>query len=158
MDSRGTIPIQGHKGPCQRTSKNSKVCEDRWARVPRELRRVAEVCHCQLDEVDDDQQQGPPEVRSAPEVNEAKKEEVVADKPWCQVQSCCQRYGSIVGLEEAGEVWDLEDVEDAVYGFSDGVTVSRRQQAYTQYMETMILFNANGVWWLCHVRHGTTLG
>lgn len=40
----------------------------------------------------------------------------------------------------------MEDVEDAVYGVRDRVTWSTMSKAYTQYMETMILFNANGVW------------
>lgn len=62
VNGRSTVPVQGHERPCQWASKNSNVSEDRWARVARQLRRIAEVCHCQLEEVDDDQQQGPPEV------------------------------------------------------------------------------------------------
>lgn len=78
-------------------------------------------------------------------MNEAEEEEIVADEPWCQVQGCRQCHRGIVGLEQACKVWDLEDVEDAVYGVRDRVTWSTMSKAYTQYMETMILFNANGV-------------
>jgi len=53
------------------------VGDDSRTRVSRKLRRVTEIGHCQLEEIDDDQQQSPPEIASAPEMNEAEEEEVV---------------------------------------------------------------------------------
>lgn len=49
-------------------------------------------------------------------MDEAEEEEIIADEPGGEVQGCSQCHGGIVGLEQACEVWDLEDVEDAVYG------------------------------------------
>lgn len=75
-----------------------------------------------MEEVYHNQQKRPPEVASAPEVDEAEDEEVVADEPWCQVQCCCQGGRSRVDLEETCQVRDLENIEDdPVDGDDDSV-------------------------------------
>jgi len=66
--------------------------DDRRTRVARQLGRVPEIGHGKLEEINHNQQKCPPEVASAPKVDEAKKEQVVGDEPWCQVQ--CGRQGS----------------------------------------------------------------
>jgi len=71
---------------------------------------VAEVGRGQIEEVDDEQQQGQPEVRAYPEVDEAEEEEVVRD----EVGTDMGGGGDVNGVRgvEVVAVADLEDEKD----------------------------------------------
>jgi len=90
MHSCSSIPVKCNEGPSQWTSENTNVCDDRRTRICGKFWRIAEICHSQLEEVDHDQQKCPPEVASAPKVNEAKEKQVVGNEPWRQIQCRCQ--------------------------------------------------------------------
>jgi hypothetical protein len=127
MHSGSTIPVKCNERPGQWTSKNTNVCDDGRTGVSRKLRRVFEVREGQLEEIDNDQKQCPPEIASAPEVDEAEEQQVVGDEPWCQVQRRCQSGRGNIGLEQTCKVWDLENVEDdPVDGDDDPVQRKRR--------------------------------
>lgn len=70
MERSSAIPEKSDESESQRTSKDSNVHQRRtlW---------VAEVGKGQVEEVDDGEEQGPPEVSSAPEMDITKGQEVV---------------------------------------------------------------------------------
>jgi len=81
MHSDSTGPVQTDKRPGQRRSQHGNV------RQARRL-RVLEVGECQVEEIDDLEEQGPAEVGAAPEVDEAELEEVVVGEGCCEVRGC----------------------------------------------------------------------
>ena len=72
---------------------------------------VAEVGECELEPVDDYEEQGPPEVGAAPEVDEAEEEEIVGYEMRSKVAGCGDGIDRVRGLEEGSEVRHLEEVE-----------------------------------------------
>jgi hypothetical protein len=80
--------------------------------VPRLIRK-AEVAKCELNEVDNDEEEAFPEVGTAPYVNEAESEQVVGDEVWSEIAGMLDVFGRVVGGGiEGSEVRDLEGVED----------------------------------------------
>ena len=69
---------------------------------------VLEVGEGEVEEVDDLQEEAPPEMRTDPEVDEAHLQQVVVGECRSEVGADDGR----LGFEERGEVGDLEDVED----------------------------------------------
>jgi hypothetical protein len=105
MNSHGARPIQTHKGPCKGSSENGNVRQTRglW---------VLEVRKGEIEEIDNLKEQGPAKVGAAPEVDEAELEEVVVGEGGGEVGGCGEGLGREVGLEEGGQVRDLEDIQD----------------------------------------------
>jgi len=71
---------------------------------------ITEVRECQLEEVDDNEKQSPPEVGASPKVDEAKPEEVVEDEVGCQVQRNSKVF-RVGRLEDGCQIRDLDDEE-----------------------------------------------
>lgn len=69
MERDSTNPVQCGKVPRQR-SRDSCNVDSAWSR------RVAEIQEAQVEEVDDEQQFGDPEVVAHPEVDEAEEQQV----------------------------------------------------------------------------------
>lgn len=110
VESGSTIPEKGDKGKSQGTSKNSNV-HQRWALW------VSEVGKGKIEPVNNGNEQSPPEVTTAPEMDIAKSQEVVEgeigsqDGCWCD-----QSWWSV----QVVQIRDLEDVEnDPIDGDND---------------------------------------
>ena len=69
MERNSTNPVQGNEVPRQRSRNGADVDSARGG-------AVAEVCKAQVEEVDDEQQLGDPEVAAHPQVDEAEEEKV----------------------------------------------------------------------------------
>jgi len=110
IESSSTIPEKGDKSKRQRTSKDSNVHQWRalW---------ISEVGKGEIEPVNNGNEQSPPEVTTAPEMDIAKSQEVVEgeigskDGCWCD-----QSWWSV----QVVQIRDLEDVEnDPIDGDND---------------------------------------
>lgn len=110
---QSTIPVDSHKGPCQRARDDRQVNEAR-------VGVVAEVERAQVKEVEDQKQLSPVEVRTDKEHDEGEVEEVVENKVAANARGGVHDVG--VGGEEVANVTALEDEEhDPVDGGDYGV-------------------------------------
>ena len=73
VDSRSTAPVERDEIPRQRTADDGHVDEPRRPRVPEVRRR-------QVEEIDDQQSLGDPEVAAHPEHDEAEEQQVAGDE------------------------------------------------------------------------------
>lgn len=103
MHSTRTNPVQGDKVPCQGTRDGANV--DGAGRGA-----VAEVGKGQVEEVDDDEELGEPEVRADPEVQEAEEEKVGRDIVGANV--CGRADVDGVGRVKGPGVDELEEHDD----------------------------------------------
>lgn len=96
-------PVQCDKVPGQRSGHGSDV--DRAGRSA-----VPEVGERQVEEVDDDEQLGEPEVRADPQVQETEEKEVRRDVVGADVGGCIDVHG-IFRIERVG-VDELQEKDD----------------------------------------------
>ena len=101
-DHEGAIPVDGHKGPGQGSRHDGRVDEAR-------VRVVAEVERGEVEEVEDEDDLGPVEVRADEEHDKGEVEEVVHDEVASHAGGGVDVGG--VGREEVGNVAALEDEE-----------------------------------------------
>lgn len=117
-----TIPVQSHKGPCQRDRADGRVDEARVC-------VVAEVQRRQVEEVEHQDDFSPVEVGLDEEQDEAEVEEVVHDEVASHAGGGMDDVG--VAREEVADVASLEDEEndpidlsnDGIHGESSWVQV-----------------------------------
>lgn len=103
VNGDGTYPVQGGKIPGQRTTHRADVNEARCS-------AMAEIGSGKVEEVDDDEQLGEPEVAAHPEMHEAEEEEVVGDEVAADV--CGSGGEDSIGCVECVRVVELEDEEN----------------------------------------------
>lgn len=96
-------PVKCNEVPGQRPSHGADVDGARRRRVP-------EVRERQVEEVDDDEQLGKPEVAAHPEMQEAEEEQVRRDVVGADVGGCVHVDG-VFGVERPG-VDELEEEDD----------------------------------------------
>ncbi len=99
----GTIPVDGDKGPGERTRDDGGVDEAR-------VGVVAEVERDEVDEVGDEHHLGPVKVRVDKEPDKEGVEEVVDDEVAADARGGVDNVG--VAREEVANVAELEDEED----------------------------------------------
>lgn len=113
MNHEGTVPVDGHKRPGQRARDDGQMDEAR-------VSVVAEVQRAQVEEVEDEEQLSPVEVRADKEHDEGEVEEVVQNEVASNARRSVHNVG--IGGEEMGNVAALENEEDdPVDGGNDGV-------------------------------------
>jgi hypothetical protein len=103
VERHGADPVQRDEVPGQRTRDRADVDGARGG-------AVAEVRKAEVEEVDDEQQLGEPEVRAHPEVDEAEEEQVGGDVVGADVGGG-EEVGLVCGPEGVG-VDELEGEED----------------------------------------------
>ena len=103
MHGAGSHPVQRNKVPCQRAGDGTDV-DRAWGGA------VAEVGEGEVEEVDDDEQLGEPEVGAHPEVDEAEEEEVGGDVMGADVRGGGDVDG-VAGVEGVG-VDELEEEDE----------------------------------------------
>lgn len=102
VDSNGTNPVQRNKVESKRAGKNGNV-------VHTVALGEAEIAKGQVEEVDNDQKQRPPEVAAGPEVHKAETEKVAEGVGGSQVDGSVDRVDR---AEEVEVVDNLEEEED----------------------------------------------
>lgn len=103
VDHHGAVPVEGDEGPGQGPRDDGGVDEARRC-------VVAEVQGRQIEEVDDEHDLGPDEVRADKEHDEGKVEEVVDDEVAADAGGVVNGFGG--AREEVRDVAELEDEED----------------------------------------------
>lgn len=101
--SDGTIPVDGHEGPCQ-GSRDNRGVDEAGVGV------VAEGEGGKVEEVDDQDDLGPGEMATGKEHDEGKVEEVVEDKVRAHGGSGVDLFD--VAGEEVQNIADLQDEQD----------------------------------------------
>jgi len=102
VESCSTSPVQGNEVEGKRARKSGNVLQA-WALWE------PEVCEGQVEEVDDHEQERPPEVAASPEIDKAKSEEIVQRERWSKVNSRCD---ITIWSKEVVDVTSLCDVQD----------------------------------------------
>lgn len=104
VDRSSTNPVECDEAEGQRSGKDTRVGDLAGLGVFKVGKR-------QLEEVDDYEQQSPAEERAAPQVDEPEYKEIVCNKVGGEVACRGESLLSARLSEEAGKVWNLEDVE-----------------------------------------------
>jgi hypothetical protein len=74
---------------------------------------IFEVRKSQLEEIDDDEKLGPPEVGAGPQVDEAKNQQVVEDEMRRKVCRCVKRFSSVfIVVEQVDDEGNLDDEQN----------------------------------------------
>lgn len=102
-DHEGSVPVDGDKGPCQRTGHDGRVDEAR-------VSIVAEVEGAEVEEVEDQNELSPDEMGADKEHDEGEVEEVVEDKVAADARRGMDDVR--VGGEQVTNVAGLENEED----------------------------------------------
>lgn len=102
VDRHCADPVERHEGECERQGEHGGVQQLR-------VLGEAEVGERQVEPVEHDEQQGPPEEAAHPQVDEADAEQVVEDEG---VRELGGRGDELGGRVEVVEVGDLEDEGD----------------------------------------------
>lgn len=113
IDHDGTVPVESDESPGQRSRDDGQV-DKAW------VCWMAEVKGRQIEEVDNQEQLCPPEVRTYEEHDEAELEKVAEDEVGAHTRCSSDEIG-VLG-EQMPDVADLEDEEDnPVDGHNDAV-------------------------------------
>lgn len=99
----GTIPVDGHEGPCQRAGDDGGM-DEAWVGV------VAEGEGGEVEEVDDQDDLGPGEMGTGEEHDEGEVEKVVEDEVRAYGGSGIDLFN--VAREEVQDIADLQDEQD----------------------------------------------
>lgn len=111
----GAVPVDGDKGPGKR-SRHSRCVDESGVGI------VAEVQRGKVEEVDDEDDLGPGEVRSHEQHDEGEVQEIIED----EVAAHCTSGIHIVDIagEEMADVANLEDADDGPVDLGDSVVES----------------------------------
>jgi len=116
-DHNSAIPEDGNKDPGQRSRDNRHMHKARLGRVP-------EVEHDKVEEVDNKQQLGQPEVTANPQHNPAKLNQVEEDE--VAANTSCSSNEIRIGREQMSYIANLEDPEDDPIDIDEDLVDSER--------------------------------